>query len=271
MRQTIQALMTAIMLLACLSRPALCSDRESQGGSNLIAAGPTTPTLTPAQMQSPAPENRPAAAPLVSPSYTVPSSPKPVETLPPPTIPPEVTQTALPKDANQGAAPPAASEKKAGTTVEVNLRPPIPQQQPNGNLESFFDIQPEPQATAKKQRPESKAERSLSHRLYRLTWHVLDNIGIPMFFGFNDSDLDPSLAEGRGLPTDASVGKTNITDKTAKDKKDAQKGMVDGSTTGSTSEALPSLPKKIPASELEGTMFESGPAPIKPMEHAKTR
>ncbi len=74
----------------------------------------------------------------------------------------------------------------------------------------------------------------------------MDNAGVPMFFGKNDDDLDPSLRQAyssHGYPRATTIETKPV--RTTDQSK--------GATEGSAVIAQPQGPHKIPESELEGT------------------
>ncbi len=88
-----------------------------------------------------------------------------------------------------------------------------------GSVESFFECSA-PLAT---QKIKSKSTKPLPNKVGKTLWHVLDNLGIPMFVG-KDNDLDPALS--RNTNTYAPTTEQTI---------------------------ISPSPQKIPESELEGT------------------
>jgi hypothetical protein len=84
----------------------------------------------------------------------------------------------------------------------------------------------------------------------RIVWHILDNIGVPMFVG-KDRDLDPSIDRSNWMPPP-----------TVSTKVTALKKMEQSSASAIPESAGPSTSQgnghKIPESELEGVEL---PAP----------
>lgn len=76
-----------------------------------------------------------------------------------------------------------------------------------GGVESFFQIPPDAripklgasreaiESTSGKQAVKSLSAKSLdaTNKLSRGIWHVLDNLGIPMFYGTDNADFDPRI------------------------------------------------------------------------------
>jgi hypothetical protein len=88
-------------------------------------------------------------------------------------------------------------------------------------------------------------------RTYKMLWHVLDNIGVPMF-GKTDLEIDPSIKTTNVIPPPKlpserallkGAGETAITENKATEQAGSQNAQ--------------SAQKKIPDSELEGTIYET--------------
>ncbi len=75
----------------------------------------------------------------------------------------------------------------------------------------------------------------------RFLWHALDNMGVPMFFGKHDDDLDPTLRDGYTSPSSTATIKNMNVD------------SHDRGATDSSANAQSTNSHKIPESELEGT------------------
>ena len=109
------------------------------------------------------------------------------------------------------------AQKSSGSTpVEGTVQLNAPLAPPISSVETFFQCQPVSS-------PEEQA-KSKSAGPGRLLWHVLDNLGVPMFYG-KDADLDPSLNRAFVMPSPPVPQKSGG----------------------------PVSPQKIPESELEGT------------------
>ena len=109
------------------------------------------------------------------------------------------------------------TQKPAGsTTVEGKVQLNAPLAPPISTVDTFFQCPPAalPQAQSK----------SKTRGPGRFLWHVLDNLGVPMFYS-TDEDLDPTINRAFAMPAPPVPGKTG--------------GQV--------------TPQKIPDSELEGT------------------
>jgi hypothetical protein len=115
-----------------------------------------------------------------------------------------------------------------------------------GTVESFFQVSPAPRSarpaasgadTAKLGENQDEHKKSVK----RFLWHALDNIGVPMFFGNKDDDLDPSLAHGYIMRSENGA-------------RAAQASNQDKATANSAVVNQPSV-HKIPDSELEGVNF----------------
>lgn len=97
------------------------------------------------------------------------------------------------------------------------------------------------QSNSLRQSSSAESRKSAGVAPLRFLWHVMDNAGVPMFFGNKDNDLDPSLRQGY----ESSI----ISQSKALKSNEASAGA----TVGSASRAPSHGPQKIPESELEGT------------------
>ncbi|HEY9732359.1 MAG TPA: hypothetical protein V6C89_10635 [Drouetiella sp.] len=154
----------------------------------------------------------------------------------------------------------AISKNGSKLNVEVPLRglsgSASVNSQGTGSIDSFFQMDsgpvgrssnsnlPERNAVAKSQSttPNSaETTRSAGIAPLRFLWHVMDNAGVPMFFGNKDDDLDPSLRQGY---TGSTVSRTKAAPSAP---------VINVGTAGSAVTAPSQGPHKIPESELEGT------------------
>ncbi len=145
----------------------------------------------------------------------------------------------------------------ASNTSPVQLRgisnqASVENNQAAGSVESFFQINQPPipqnssgkyatQRSSMRQTNSQTAKESAAGAPFRLLWHVMDNAGVPMFFGKDSNDLDPGLRQGY---TSA------ITEK-AKASTPAMSGAPAGDNSASSAQTI--SPHKIPENELEGT------------------
>lgn len=92
-------------------------------------------------------------------------------------------------------------------------------------------------------------------------WHVLDNIGVPMFSGNHDESLDPSIRryyvnpplpeiDAHKTPRTAKNSKEIVIESPARQTQESHSQQT--SASGTTSSAAMTIQPKIPASELEG-------------------
>lgn len=84
----------------------------------------------------------------------------------------------------------------------------------------------------------------------------MDNAGVPMFFGKNDDDLDPSLRQGYSGQADWNRASSEVRDSSRFGSRRSGPEVTDQSkaaTEGSAVNAPSQSPHKIPESELEGT------------------
>jgi hypothetical protein len=107
-----------------------------------------------------------------------------------------------------------------------------------GSVDSFFQLNQSaanlpPQFSA-------PAKKSTGGAPFRFFWHVMDNAGVPMFFGKSDDDLDPSLRQGY-------AGTISVESKYPKPNQDPGVGASSAPTPQSQGS------HKIPEGELEGT------------------
>lgn len=122
-----------------------------------------------------------------------------------------------------GSSLPLATQKSAGASVEsVGTQQPLPSTTEKNTVESFFQCNS--LNIPVKTKTSIKKKTSLLGGAGKVLWHVLDNLGVPMFVG-KDSDLDPSLRQAYVMPSPV-VSRQTI---------------------------APVIPQKIPESELEGT------------------
>ena len=151
----------------------------------------------------------------------------------------------------------------ATTSVQPALRQTIskgstPTAEEN-SVESFFQIDTKPRNNPQSllMQPATAATKSNrnSHmfRPDRFVWHVLDNMGVPMFFGNHDSYLDPSLRESYVIPSPKLPNEKDV----VKEIETSPSPRIPNfpQPTSATSE---SIHQKIPESELEGVPL---PAP----------
>jgi hypothetical protein len=136
-----------------------------------------------------------------------------------------------------------------------------------GSVESFFQVN---SADVFRQSPDFRNDKTTEKLSAELTeepqrrsksaiggsgrffWHVLDNVGVPMFFGKNDDDLEPTLRRGYPSPTKTdykSIGGSGSRDL------DATNGSATSSPPLNLQPPNPQPPSshKIPESELNGT------------------
>ncbi len=144
--------------------------------------------------------------------------------------------------------------------------------QNSGSVESFFQISNTLKTPAAEYTSNDKTashllsefnspepKRAAAGAPFRFLWHVMDNAGVPMFFGKNDDDLDPSLRHGYSetnysKPNYAGTISPGQSRSSATDYKPAN--TIEGTTraTARSATGAPSqTPHKIPESELEGT------------------
>jgi hypothetical protein len=134
--------------------------------------------------------------------------------------------------------------------LEAGGKPALQQSQspvlPQGTVESFFQVSPaqrsaRPTASSSDATKLSEDQDDHKKSVKRFLWHTLDNIGVPMFFGNKDDDLDPSLAHGYIMRSENGA-------------RAAQTPNKDNATANSAVINQPSV-HKIPDSELEGVNF----------------
>ncbi len=208
--------------------------------ASLAPATLSLPRLSPASQ--PAVISAPAGAPPASGASVFP--------------PPGLSGSAL-------AVPP--NEMPGAAPLPAALRESMPTPAENNSVESFFQLnrlntQPmhEP-VSLKTVLPQIKESHTSNERTSwlgktgRVVWHVLDNAGVPMLFGRNDADLDPSIARtfetSPKITTETKAVKLDVDN-------DRHTELV----------PKPSEPQaihgKIPESELEGTTYDFPPATI---------
>lgn len=151
-------------------------------------------------------------------------------------------RAAVPDSANQQSAPQAAASSS---------------QTDNGTVESFFQItktQRNAQASSLPQPavvPMAAPKKTPARGLSRSLWHVLDNMGVPMFSGF-DPCIDPSIGGTYAIPAPKLPRERTLV-------RDQQKEVTAASTNtrlpDPTSATAP--PQKLPASELDGVDLPS--------------
>lgn len=254
--------MISAFALVVLSVPAAngqgATSSSVQAGTTPDASQPgvqagTTPALTGAASATPQPDVQTGAAPDVTPS------------LRPPIEQTKSDSTAAPSNANEARSAPTQLEKDKGSGVQT---PSAKADEPGsavlkqtiqkdssaqeGSVESFFQINPQTRNSRQNLLmqpavvpPKNKANRSVPHYAYRFVWHVLDNLGVPMFFG-HDSPIDPSITgtyviQSPKLPRERAVAK------------ELEKSISQSRqpvTEPTTSQPVPA--QKIPESELEG-------------------
>lgn len=127
-----------------------------------------------------------------------------------------------------------------------------------GSVESFFQISGTPsRAGASPVFPDASMSRtgrsnegasppqpsakSAAAAPFRFLWHVMDNAGVPMFFGKSDENIDPSLRQGYASAISAPTSLRRPVD--------SNSGVSESGAANTPSVT----PHKIPESELEGT------------------
>lgn len=174
--------------------------------------------------------------------------------------------------------PASAASPVLQTTVVKDSQPtsistPQDNSPQDTSVESFFQIDPtkrnSPQnllmQSATVASSTNNKNKSLPYDLYRGVWHVLDNVGIPMFFG-QDPYIDPSISRTYLIPS-PKLPSERAAEKELSNKNNnaaSQLPSVPPSTsaqstsTNTQSINIQSMPQKIPESELEGVTL---PAP----------
>jgi hypothetical protein len=118
----------------------------------------------------------------------------------------------------------------------------------DSSVESYFRFHnpkvPDSSGTKDAEDARVHQKKSSKGSVGRSIWHMLDNLGVPMFSGDNTPDLDPRLSRNYVDPpmpsTEANKTKTSAVE----------------STNTNTSSGGPRLGSpKIPDSELQGTEF----------------
>jgi hypothetical protein len=87
-------------------------------------------------------------------------------------------------------------------------------------------------------------ESSVPHDLYRFVWHVLDDAGVPMFFGLGPY-IDPTIGQTYIIAA-PKLPRAHAVDK------QLEKSIITPAAPASTSTTTEPAPEKIPESELEG-------------------
>lgn len=150
------------------------------------------------------------------------------------------------------SAPPTADAQPTvlrGTLVKEPASGPQ-----DNSVESFFQINPNTRNSSQNPLmqpavvPSSSADKdkTFAHGMYRFFWHVLDNAGVPMFFG-HDPYIDPTISGTYVIPSP----------KLPREKIIVKEMETTGTTaTPSTPTSPPGIaqpePQKIPETELEG-------------------
>lgn len=161
----------------------------------------------------------------------------------------------------QSTSPPIQpGEVKNTATTELRdyIAPNSAPAQP-GSVESFFQIPSDTKvqpATSTSKTLES-SRQPVRHSLFRGAWHILDNLGIPMFYGPDNTDLDPSIPSSFKMPPLKFPRDKELDKRTSAS--DAELKPPASVGTASTTSAPPAnREEKIPQSELEGTIYDSG-------------
>ncbi len=148
----------------------------------------------------------------------------------------------------QGQNNSAVNGVTASQTADVNVAPSIGESRNDSSLATFFQINPDQKSSSsndKKNKEKSSRKENHSHGVL---WHILDNFGVPMLFSGNGPMFDPSLS-----PRDTALGKhsSGAGSPQANDLRPSQPGDAMSPI------AVP-RENKIPRSELDGTVFETG-------------
>ena len=132
----------------------------------------------------------------------------------------------------------------------------LPTTADNNSVQSFFQCGTVQNLGDNNSTIHKTQNKSLIKTTGSVMWHILDNLGVPLFIG-KDNDLDPSIDRNSyGMPP------LNLPATVIKIKKTNTVNKITPETTPqpslSTPEVPPTTPQKIPQSELEGVEL---PAP----------
>ena len=187
---------------------------------------------------------------------------------------------------SKSSMPPATSEVAGSSTTSstksVSATVPLPSSEPvlrerivgepsasqpqDNSVESFFQLRNSniitgvspPSTKPASSATGDKDESSFLHHAGRFVWHVLDNAGVPMFF-HESNDIDhPRIGKTYVVPPPKLPRESAIVKEM--NNPTAATTSVSKTPAQPTSESAQSAPQKIPASELEGTIYEA-PAP----------
>jgi hypothetical protein len=161
----------------------------------------------------------------------------------------------LPGVKSSTAASTPASVTPAPALQQTVVKESAPSPQDN-SVEAFFQVGRSNRNSARNLLMQSaiipssdKTSKWRSHGPTRLLWHVMDNAGIPMFFGQDTSYIDPSIKETYVIPAPL------LPRKDAKVEELEKERITPVASQAPTSPATPNSPnalQKIPESELEG-------------------
>lgn len=149
------------------------------------------------------------------------------------------------------------AQSETSATAPGNAPPASNSSTPTaGNsVETFFQVSPEVRNSSEntKMLPgvSSRSDRktkSIGPAVYRCVWHVLDDAGVPMFFG-HDPYIDPSIKGTYLIPSPKLPRERGLD-------KEFEQGVSGVDTTpaspAASTPASEPVPQKIPQSELEG-------------------
>ena len=127
----------------------------------------------------------------------------------------------------------------------------------DNSVESFFQCPPVQDLPVKSDKwaaPENREKRPFKTTAGRAIWHIMDNVGVPMFAGNHDEALDPNIRRGYVNPPLPEIDKP----KTAKKRHEivietpsVQSTRPQTQSDSSQASAV-AIQRKIPDSELEG-------------------
>jgi hypothetical protein len=226
------------------------------------AAATQPPPLT--ETSPPAQSALPTLAPMPGPTATSPQAP-----------------SSTPADSSPQSATSATRAPVLRENVVHNNSMASPDNKAS-TVESFFDCDAVPPIGQQSRPPggTDAADNKSGWHAGRLIWHVLDNAGVPMFFGNRDADLDPKIGSRAYINPPDRVPSQTLGEKIRrKSVKTVVQSKPDSSLQDPTLVATPADPKtilhKIPQSELEGIDESQNPnqmqtPPVTPDAHLKT-
>lgn len=148
----------------------------------------------------------------------------------------------------QGQEQSSSKDASAVHAVDLNVVPSSGESRKDSSLGTFFQINSDQLSSSSNDKKIKQRTARTTDHSHSIIWHVLDNFGVPMLFSGNGPLFDPSLSSRDKARREHSSGAGS---REANDLRQSLPGNA-------MSPAAVQSESKIPRSELEGTVFETG-------------